>query len=136
MIKRIALSFLVLCFCLEFYSQEGSKMPEQQQYLSDLVSKYKKDVRGPYKRLNWYCNDGRINPAKEPCGDEIGGFQRASYKDEVVRLGEEKHIYLGAIFTTRCHTPDNYSTVAMGRSPNNSFLDNQGVWAPLVSSLT
>ena len=96
---RIICSFLLLGLFSSLFAQEGSHKADQE-YLRELVSKYKKDVRGPYKILNWYCNDGRINPAREPCGDDIGGVQRATYKDEVVRLGEKENIYLGQILAT------------------------------------
>ncbi len=73
------------------------KIPNPE--LKALVQKYKNDARGPYKHLNWYCKDGTINPANEPCG-KIGGVQHATYKDEVVSLGEQHHIYLGQILAS------------------------------------
>jgi len=82
------------------FGQHGSENNLDNDYIRNLIATYKKDVRGPYKILNWYCNDGRINPAKEPCGDDIGGVQRATYKDEVVKLGETAHVYLGQILAT------------------------------------
>lgn len=100
MIKRIICSIFLLFLFSVLWSQGHNKPAEDRTYLKELVSKYKKDVRGPYKILNWYCNDGRVNPAREPCGDEIGGVQRATYKDEVVRLAEKEHIFLGQILAT------------------------------------
>ncbi len=80
--------------------QHNAKNEVNNEYIKELIASYKKDVRGPYKILNWYCNDGRINPAQEPCGDEVGGVQRATYKDEVVKLGETTKVYLGQILST------------------------------------
>ncbi len=62
------------------------------------VARYKNDLRGPYKDIRWFCTDGSIRAPKDPCPDNIGpGVQHARYKDEVVALGKEHHIYLGQI---------------------------------------
>ncbi len=82
------------------FGQHGSENSLDNENIKGLITTYKKDVRGPYQILNWYCNDGRINPAQEPCGDEVGGVQRATYKDDVIVLGKSSHVYLGQILAT------------------------------------
>jgi hypothetical protein len=64
---------------------------------ASLVETFKASDRGPYKDIRWFCKDGTIKPAKEPCGDVIGGNQRARYRDEVVSLASREHIFLGQI---------------------------------------
>ena len=67
--------------------------------LKSLVKSYKADQRGPYKDIRWFCKDGSVVPPKERC-PQPGGVQRARYKDEVVALGKEYHLYLGQILST------------------------------------
>ncbi len=61
-----------------------------------LVEEYKKDPRGPYRDIRWFCPDGSIIPPKESCKTE-GGIQHARYKGDVEKLGERNHIFLGQI---------------------------------------
>lgn len=64
-----------------------------------MVNSYKNDIRGPYKDIRWYCEDGSIIPPKEKC-PAPGGVQRARYKDAVVDLAISNHIFLGQILST------------------------------------
>lgn len=99
MTYKTTFSLLLFLFCSVIVAQHQKKSIDNTA-LKTLIKKYKKDVRGPYVRLNWYCNDGRINPAKEPCGDGVGGVQRATYKDKVVQLATKEHLFFGQILAT------------------------------------
>ncbi|MCB0663389.1 MAG: phosphoenolpyruvate synthase [Saprospiraceae bacterium] len=86
----------VFCF-LSFstlHAQEAG--PEE---IKSLIDSYRKDPRGPYKDIRWYCKDGTVIMPKEKC-PEPGGVQRARYKDEVVDLAESNHVFLGQILST------------------------------------
>ncbi|GAA3515598.1 hypothetical protein GCM10022393_31930 [Aquimarina addita] len=62
------------------------------------IADYKNDIRGPYYRIKWFCKNGTIRAPKDPCPDSIGGgIQHASYKEEVIKLGKEHHIFFGEI---------------------------------------
>lgn len=66
--------------------------------ISAQIESYKNDIRGPYKDIRWFCTDGSVRAPKDPCPDKIGpGVQHARYKDEVVALGSDAHIYLGQL---------------------------------------
>lgn len=65
-----------------------------------LVSKYKTDARGPYLDIRWFCKDGSTRTARDPCPGEKQGYQHARYKDEVKRLAEKEHIFLGQILAS------------------------------------
>ncbi|UOB17909.1 PEP/pyruvate-binding domain-containing protein [Abyssalbus ytuae] len=82
----------------------NSSWLHSQQFSSEQIKKqielYKQDPRGPYNRIRWFCKDGTIREPKDPCPDSIGGgVQHASYKTDVIKLGERNHIYLGEILT-------------------------------------
>ncbi|MEA1784745.1 PEP/pyruvate-binding domain-containing protein [Arenibacter sp. GZD96] len=89
--------FLSTCFII--FGQKATN-----EYIRAQIETFKKDFRGPYKDLRWFCTDGSTRQPKDPCPDAIGpGVQHARYKDAVVALGKSNHIYLGQIlaYTTK-----------------------------------
>jgi len=89
---------LFLLFPLIAAGQVSETFEIDNDYVANLIEKYKTAYRGPYKDLRWFCNDGTLNPPKEPC--EGGGVQHARYSDEVVALGEKSHLFLGQILAS------------------------------------
>ncbi|MCB0663534.1 MAG: phosphoenolpyruvate synthase, partial [Saprospiraceae bacterium] len=83
-------------FILPFSTDAQTADPAE---IRDMIVTFKKDIRGPYKDIRWYCEDGTVIPPKEKC-PEPGGVQRARYKDEVVDLAESNHVFLGQILST------------------------------------
>ncbi len=65
--------------------------------IKEQIVLYKNDIRGPYRSIQWFCDDGTKRVSKDPCPKEIGGIQHATYKNEVIALGEKNHIFLGQI---------------------------------------
>ncbi|MFQ5511432.1 MAG: PEP/pyruvate-binding domain-containing protein [Candidatus Krumholzibacteriia bacterium] len=63
--------------------------------LTALIQDLKNDTRGPYQRIAWFCPDGTIRGANEPCPE--GGIQHALRKDVVVEIEREFGVYLGQI---------------------------------------
>lgn len=81
--------------------------------LSKFVQEFKKDIRGPYKDIRWFCTDGSIRQPKDPCPENIGpGNQHARYKDVVTEIAKKNGIYFGQILT-------NTSTTAIWNPENN-----------------
>lgn len=69
-----------------------------EERVSELIADLKKDIRGPYKDIRWFCTDGSIRQPKDPCPDAIGpGVQHARYKDEVIALAKSNHVHFGQI---------------------------------------
>ena len=64
------------------------------QTIRDLKS----DPKGPFKSINWYCPDGKINAAQQPC-DTPGGRQHATLKDPIKKLERDNGIYLNIILS-------------------------------------
>ena len=73
--------------------------PSDPASIRRMIDRYKEDPRGPYKDIRWFCKDGTIREARDPCPTELGN-QRASYKPEVTALAEKEHIFLGQILAT------------------------------------
>tara|TARA_R110002049_G_scaffold58421_2_gene158908 strand:+ start:2328 stop:5228 length:2901 start_codon:yes stop_codon:yes gene_type:complete len=90
--KKLAL-IVFISFITNGFSQKVSN-----ETISEQILQYKKDVRGPYKDIRWFCKDGSIRQPKDPCPDKTGpGVQHARYKDAVEQLAKTNQIYFGQI---------------------------------------
>lgn len=67
--------------------------------IKEQIKSYENDSRGPYYRIKWFCSDGTVRAAKDPCPDDIGGIQHASFKPEVEKLAKDHHIFLGNLLS-------------------------------------
>ncbi len=89
----IAFTWLMLVSCLpaaraaaDFSSQLSAREIEEA---AELVQAMKRDPRGPYLRLRWFCKDGTIQPpAGTPCRERGGGVQHAQFSPGAERLAE------------------------------------------------
>ncbi|MBQ0788498.1 MAG: phosphoenolpyruvate synthase [Oceanihabitans sp.] len=91
-----------LLFCFSIFLCSSSLLAQKldSEKITEQISLYKNDLRGPYKDIRWFCTDGSIRQPKDPCPDNIGpGNQHARYKDEVEKLGKTNHVFLGQILT-------------------------------------
>ncbi|MCK0158310.1 phosphoenolpyruvate synthase [Cellulophaga sp. F20128] len=94
--KLVLISFIGIIFTGHCFAQKLNNEAISQQILQ-----YKKDSRGPYKDIRWFCTDGSLRQPKDPCPDNIGpGVQHARYKDAVVQLSKSNQIYLGQILAS------------------------------------
>ncbi|NND70572.1 MAG: phosphoenolpyruvate synthase [Rhodothermales bacterium] len=76
---------------------QSAGQPDNTQ-IAKLVNEFKKDARGPYKDIRWFCKDGTTLPPAERCPEP--GVQRARYKDAVISLAQTNHVFLGQILST------------------------------------
>ncbi len=90
--------FALLFIPIALHAQLERKFSVDTDNVAQLVTSFKKAARGPYKDIRWFCNDGTINSPKEPCDD--GGVQHARYKQSVIDLAQNSHIYLGQILAS------------------------------------
>lgn len=91
------------------FSFNGHTQALTNDELSKLVGTLKKDPKGPYQQILWFCKDGSTVLPQQRC-PEPGGVQRARYKDEIIKLGKTNHIFLGQILAT---------------TPNEEFWDSE-----------
>lgn len=87
------LFFFTIGLCQPLSAQKLENVAIKKQ-----IQQYKKDAKGPYKDIRWFCPDGSIIMPKEKCAEK-GGVQRARYKEEVEALAKSNHIFLGQILS-------------------------------------
>lgn len=90
--KMISVVFL---FVLSVAVPAQTQQPDFGE-LRQLLQEFKKDPRGPYQAIRWFCPDGTVIPAQERCS-QPGGIQHALPKDRVAQLARDHNIHLGQI---------------------------------------
>ena len=87
----LMISFFLGGFIVSVYSQ----VPDYAA-IKKMIQEFKKDERGPYQAIRWFCPDGTVLLPKERC-PQPGGIQHALAKDAVQKLANDSKIYLGQI---------------------------------------
>ena len=87
--------FVLLLFILIPYASTIVGQVSDPARIRAMIERFKTDPRGPYKDIRWYCKDGTIREARDPCPGTKAGHQHASFKPEVEALAETDHIFLG-----------------------------------------
>ncbi|MFC7356812.1 PEP/pyruvate-binding domain-containing protein [Jejudonia soesokkakensis] len=96
--------FLVLIFLLvNIFSVAAQDLPVN--YIKEKIDFYKKNDRGPYKSINWFCSDGEVREARDPCPkDKDNAVQHASYRDDTKELAKKYHLFFGEILASTNRT--------------------------------
>ncbi|MBU0971946.1 MAG: PEP/pyruvate-binding domain-containing protein [Proteobacteria bacterium] len=96
--KKFKSGFIVFVFILGLVLAASAGIcfgaptqPENQ--MLQWVQELKKDPRGPFQGIKWFCQDGQVLSAQERC-PAPGGIQHGVLKDRVLRLEQDKKIYL------------------------------------------
>lgn len=92
--NRAVTAFFILLLALSVQQIQSQTIENPE--IKSKVEAFKKDAKGPYQQIMWFCPDGsRVIPTQR-C-PEKGGVQRATYKAWVEQLSQKNHIYLGQI---------------------------------------
>ncbi|PZD77313.1 PEP/pyruvate-binding domain-containing protein [Mesonia sp. K7] len=94
MFKNLLFSII---FIVVFLPQNTSAQKVSDKEIKARIESYKNNPRGPYKKIEWFCDDGTRRGPKDPCPDHIGGIQHASYKAEVEELHKKNHLFFADI---------------------------------------
>lgn len=89
-------SLLLFSLTVQFLPGYGLAEGWDPKDINRLVQTFKKDDRGPFQAIRWFCPDGTILPPDQRC-PKPGGIQHGLHKDVVRKLAEEKGLYLGQI---------------------------------------
>ncbi len=95
--RYFATCFLLMSF-LVTQNNGFTQVPD-----ADYIAELRRDTRGPYAAIKWYCEDGSVRAAKDPCPDSLQGNQHAMYKTKVLDYASKSHIFLDQILTGTDH---------------------------------
>ncbi|GGZ90471.1 PEP/pyruvate-binding domain-containing protein [Algibacter mikhailovii] len=93
----------ILTFSIFFGFQLSFSQNHSPEKIKKQIEGFKKDSRGPYYRIQWFCNDGSIRAPKDYCPDDVGGIQHATYKPEIEELEDNHELYFGNILAYNEH---------------------------------
>ena len=94
-VKIISITILFFLLVFDFANSQTI----QNNVIREKIDIFKKDVKGPYQQIMWFCADGSKVPPRMRC-PEPGGVQRATYKSWIEELAKSNHIFLGQILAT------------------------------------
>ncbi|RMA64756.1 PEP/pyruvate-binding domain-containing protein [Ulvibacter antarcticus] len=72
--------------------------------IKEKIQLFKDNPRGPYKGINWFCEDGTVREARDPCPGKLEGVQHASYRDDTKDLAKKHHLFFGEILASTDRT--------------------------------
>ncbi len=91
--RRILQLIIPLLWMILIYTNAA---PVDMNQINRLIQDFKKDRRGPYQAIRWFCPDGTVLLPQQRC-PQPGGIQHALHKDIVQLIARENHIFLGQI---------------------------------------
>ncbi len=105
-LKTRELKTTVLLFIFAFLTSFFSKAQDiPTSYIKEKVGFYKTNDRGPYKSINWFCKNGEVRDARDPCPDnKDDARQHAAYRDDTKEIAKKYNIYLGEILASTDRT--------------------------------
>lgn len=91
------MKFRILLVLSIFFFGSISAQEISNNRIKEIIEEYRNLHRGPYLKIEWFCDDGTRRDSKDPCPDKIGGIQHASYKPLTIQLQEKNHIFFADI---------------------------------------
>lgn len=97
---RICITIISLLALLPTNAQE---IPVKN--IQEKISFFKENTRGPYKSIHWFCADGEVREARDPCPDDKDeAVQHADYRDDVKELAKKYHLFFAEILASTNRT--------------------------------
>ena len=85
--------FVLLFFLLNVSLAQAAVVANQDATYRSWVNQFKDEARGPFKSVQWFCNDGTILPPEEyACKEHGGGFQHGDWNDRAVAMRENGYL--------------------------------------------
>lgn len=86
------------------FTQAGAQSAFDPETIAGLARELRSDPRGPYEGIYWFCSDGTVRAARDPCPDDPRARQHADYKPVVKKLMSQEHLFFGPILTGQDNT--------------------------------
>jgi hypothetical protein len=70
---------------------------QEAREVREAIEAMRRDPRGPYLRIRWFCADSTVQPPQgTPCRERGGGVQHAEFNQRALRLAQ-LHVHVGTI---------------------------------------
>jgi len=64
--KNRFILFVIIFLMISFPVSAVSRSMDSDK-IKKMIQEFKEDPRGPFRSIQWFCEDGTINPARQPC---------------------------------------------------------------------
>ena len=85
----VALALLLVSQTTALLASAVYETPQQAQQYRQWIMDMKTAERGPFKRIRWFCNDGRVLPPKAYACGEASGHQHGEWSDRTRELRDQ-----------------------------------------------
>ncbi len=107
-----------------------SAQAQQEKEIVQLIQALKKDPKGPFQAIKWFCSNGQVLTPSEECPFP-GGIQHGLLKEKISRLEQEKKIYLDMVLAGEPHEriwdiPGHHSRINQYALIKYLFLADEG----------
>ena len=104
MFSRTATVATVLFFAILVSASSSLVAQLSPAETTALIEELRQAPRGPYRGIFWFCSDGSLRAARDPCPDDRRAHQHADYTPAIKRLMEQG-LYFGQILTDQDYVP-------------------------------
>jgi len=102
-IKNVCTKVFIVGFLCSFGTTRAQELPVET--IQERIRFYKDNTRGPYKSIHWFCKDGEVRDARDPCPeDKDDAVQHADYRDDIKNLAKKHHLYFAEILASTNRT--------------------------------
>lgn len=90
----LTILMLSLLWCSPFCRYEAGATPAgSDPSLSEAIEQMKHELRGPFRRIRWFCRDGSNLPTGEyACSSHGGGYQHGEWSRQTVALRDQGYL--------------------------------------------
>ena len=96
-------SLIALIVCLQSFVPTGASGQTAPDSIASLITAYRADARGPYSGIFWFCSNGSVRAARDPCPNDDKAHQHADYKPAVKRLMRDENLHLAPILADQSY---------------------------------
>ncbi len=101
--KKKFIAFFLVSFLYSLSTLFAQELPIDA--IKEQISFYKENARGPYKSIHWFCADGEVREARDPCPeDKDEAVQHADYRDDIKNLAKKHHLFFAEILASTNRT--------------------------------
>ena len=97
--RSLILLLPFLCLCLMLTQHQA--LAKEQADLHIAVERMKKNPRGPFEKIQWFCNDGvRLPPGEGACREHGGGKQYGAWNAVTLEMRRQGYLVANVLAAT------------------------------------
>jgi hypothetical protein len=107
--RHIVLTIRLLLLCLVLLLFQNQALAQNEQDIVQIrswIKQLKENPRGPFEKIQWFCNDGSVlPPAEGACRPHGGGKQYGLWNSRTLALRQQGYLLANILAATN---PDNF----------------------------